>query len=114
MVLIAGAFETGQIIGTLVISRILVGVLELVLIKFIKVNKYVGVVISVVVAFGLYLVPLFLMSSVSSIPGTGPELAKREAETSQTNVMFFGIWVIVWLIVDIAILSLATRKSKQK
>lgn len=114
MGLLMGAFESGQIIGTLIISRILVGILELVLIKLIKVNKYAGVVISAVVAFGLYLLPLYLLPPVSSIPGSGPELAGREAETNHTNVMLFGIWLFVWVVVDMAIISLAARKSQQK
>ena len=108
------AFFTAQVISLLVISRVLLGIFELVLLKLFKMNKYVGIVISAVLAFLLYLVPNLLLSGASSIPGAGPEIAEREAAVTHTNIMFMGIWLAVWVVIDLIIASLLGRKAKQQ
>jgi hypothetical protein len=75
-------------------------------------NKYAGIIISAVLAFLLYLAPNLLLSGVSSIPGAGPEIAAREAAATQTNIMFMGIWLAVWVVIDLIVASLLGRKAK--
>jgi hypothetical protein len=106
------AFFTAQVISLFVISRILLGIFELVLLKLFKMNKYAGIVISAVLAFLLYLAPNLLLSGVSSIPGAGPEIAAREAAATQTNIMFMGIWLAVWVVIDLIVASFLGRKTK--
>src|SRR6185436_127275 len=71
------AFFTGQLIGTFVISRILLLVIEvvvlLIVVKVLKLKAYIGIIVSAILAFLLYLLPNLLLSGAGSIPGAGPE-----------------------------------------
>ena len=110
------AFFTGQVIGTFFVSRVLLAVVEvvvlLIVVKVLKLRAYVGIVIAAVVTFLLYLLPNLLLSGAGSIPGAGPEIAAREAATTQTNIMLMGAWLVVWVLIDCGIAFLVTRRSQ--
>lgn len=113
---LVGAFEITQIITLLIIARVLLGVIELILIKAFKINKYVGILISAVLAFLIYGVPTYLLSGgVSDLAGNESQrqaMALREGEVLTTNITFMAIWLAVWSVIDLGIVSLAGRKSQ--
>ena len=106
-------FWVGQLIGTFVISRVLMGIIEvvvlLIFVKVLKLKAYVGIIVSAVIAFVLYLLPNMLLSGVGSIPGAGPEIAQREAEVTQANIMLMGMWLVLWIAVDCGLAFLVSR-----
>jgi hypothetical protein len=110
------AYFTGQLVGTFVISRVLLGIVEvvvlLVFVKVFKLKAYIGIIVSAVIAFVLYLLPNLLLSGAGSIPGAGAEIAQREAATTQTNIMLLGMWLVLWIVVDCGVAFLVSRRSK--
>lgn len=112
------AFFTGQLIGSFVISRVLLGIVEvvvlLIFVKVLKLKAYVGILVSAVIAFLLYLLPNLLLPSVGSIPGAGREIAEREAATTQTNIMLMGVWLVLWVLIDCGIAFLVSRARRAK
>jgi len=113
---LVGAFEITQIITLLVIARILLGIIELILIKAFKMNKYAGILVSAVIAFIVYGVPTYLLSGgVSDLAGSESQrraMALREGEVLQTNITFMAIWLVVWAVIDLVIVTVAGKMSR--
>lgn len=101
----------------LVISRLLGGFFELILIKLFKMNKSAGIVISMILAFVIYLLPGLLLGSVSELepdPARRLVIAAREADSFHTGIVLMAISCIIWIVVDLAIAASWKRKTQQR
>jgi hypothetical protein len=109
---VRSGFFFGQIIGIFFISRVLSLILEMIFIKLFKLNKYLGITLSMVVAFVLYQIPGLLLGNVSDIPNTPANIAQREAEVNATNNILMGIALAGWLIVDFIFVTIIGKLRK--
>lgn len=105
MAFLPDPFFTGQTVGLLIISGVLLGIHVLILIKGFKVNRYVGVLVSML---AIYLFATLFLRSVTDLGWNASpqrDVAWRGTEVTQA-INFMRTSLMIWAAFDLAILSL--------